>query len=197
MIQWAKKFHELYQGPPISLWITGGGFGFLDVLKIPGASRFISDVIIPYSEKDILARLHDHRMIDPLGFGSASEDAVRVYAEYLEHATTVGNGVCLAVSAALSTNRWRRGTNRAFFCTRTIAGTTVYRLDMMKPQKIIYQNASTSVISTIRAEEDDKVSKAMMAILTGNMDAFPLDLNNESMYAITLDHTTEERFVKL
>lgn len=170
-------FKELYKGPPISLWITGGGFSFLDMLKTPGCSKFLDSVVIPYSEGSIRAKM------DEVGLwnghkSSCSQEAIEDYVYYLWRNSPRYSSYCrcMAVSAALTTYRYRKGENRAFI---SMIDSNVYfkkenlvtyelTLDHTPESRYIDDNKhKDEIIDSIRMNEDRKISDLMMKILVG------------------------------
>ena len=119
----------LNSGFRASLAVTGGGSGAVHaLLSTPGASRFLVDVRIPYSPEaleDFLGEKVEH--------SCSSETAVQM-ASLPKRRTASGwqmaGGKWLSVgcTAALQTDRRRRGDDRAFICIKTEAAEKLYAL---------------------------------------------------------------------
>lgn len=105
-----------------SVWtVTGGGIGAVhSMLAHPGASRFVLDVRIPYSP----GALEDFLGEKPESACSA-ETARQMAAKALEKGT-----LGVACTAALQTNRERRGADRAFICIQSETKTVCEKVDI-------------------------------------------------------------------
>ena len=108
---------------------TGGGSGALHaLLSTPGASRFVADAQIPYSP-EALERFLGEKIEHSCSPGAArklTETAVR----------DLESGVIgISCSAALMTNRERRGDDRAFICIKTAESERLYALYFSKTSR--------------------------------------------------------------
>lgn len=140
-------------GHKAALIVTGGGSGAVHaLLSHPGASRFILESQIPYSPsamQDYLGEKLD---------GFCSEDAAKTMAERAyERALifTLPQGdvhpiLGIACTAALQTNRERKGADRAFFCIKSRKKEEVRTLEL-KPGS--------------RAEQEEAVSAALLEFI--------------------------------
>jgi len=110
---------------------TGGGSGALNaLLATPGASRFVIEAHIPYSPEALERFLGEapEQSVSPATARKLAQTAVRNQesgARYL--------GV--ACSAALATDRLRRGDDRAFICIKTAEAEKVYALYFSKTSR--------------------------------------------------------------
>jgi nicotinic acid mononucleotide adenylyltransferase/nicotinamide mononucleotide (NMN) deamidase PncC len=107
--------------------IAGGGTGAVQsLLSTPGASRFVSDVRIPYSASalaDFLGEAPEHFV--------CPQTAWRMAAKAYETARREGaRAMGVACTAALTTDRERRGDDRAFIAIKTATSETLYSLYM-------------------------------------------------------------------
>lgn len=128
---------------------TGGGSGALNaLLTTPGASRFIADAQIPYSPEALerfLGEKPKHsvspvtaRKLAGKAFSSATdivESALR--ADLRSESARYTNSRCIGIacSAALQTDRERRGDDRAFICIKTAEAEKVYALYLSKASR--------------------------------------------------------------
>jgi len=108
--------------------LAGGGSSATQaILDHPGASRFVLDVQIPYSTE---------AMIDYLGYvpGSfCSEDTSKLLATkayFIAKHKNPNNGVGIACTAAMATNRVRRGEDRAYVSIFTKEIKVCNRIDL-------------------------------------------------------------------
>lgn len=105
-----------------SAWaITGGGIAAVHcVLVHPGASRFVLDVRIPYSAEAL-----EDFLGEKVASACSEETARKMAAKALEKGT-----LGVACTAALRTNRERKGADRAFICIQSAEKTVCERIDL-------------------------------------------------------------------
>ena len=109
------------RGYKAAMVVAGGGSGATHaLLSHPGASRFILEVQIPYSPRAMLDYVGD--MLDHVCSGEAAETlAGRAYERAVQFCPTdEGSSPVLGISctAALKTNRVRKGKDRAYICIK-------------------------------------------------------------------------------
>ena len=120
---------------------TGGGSGALNaLLATPGASRFITEAHVPYSPEALKRFLGENpeHFVSPATAANLARKAVE----------NVGQASCLsgqagslsyvmgiACTAALQTDRERRGEDRAFICIKTAEAEKVYALYFSKTSR--------------------------------------------------------------
>ncbi len=114
------------------LVVTGGGTqAIADLLAVPGASRTVLEVVIPYSE----AALAEFLGADPDQAVSVETAAALARAAYKRavvlHAAE-GSLVGVACTAALATDRLKKGTHRAHIGISIAAETRVYSCTLTK-----------------------------------------------------------------
>jgi nicotinamide mononucleotide (NMN) deamidase PncC len=112
---------------------TGGGSSALNaLLTTPGASRFITEAHIPYSP-EALRRFLGESPENSVSPETARKLATRAFEQSPppEGCPKGGAGfpsIGISCSAALQTDRERRGKDRAFICIKTAAAEKVYAL---------------------------------------------------------------------
>ena len=197
---YVSEFHNRYGDKPLSLWITGGGFAFLDILRVPGSSRFLHEVVIPYSETAIIQRVYGYGnaaanlALQKNKLKSCDPSSVGDYAEAMTR-TAPPNGLCIAVTAALTTNRYRRGSNRAYFGVvrkQRMWERELWELTMLLPTEKVFKGGSAYL--SLRRREDELIAIAIMALATGDFDTFKLPLNDSIARFNSLDEETVEAF---
>jgi hypothetical protein len=113
MIGWMLNCQEVvkeYQGAPIYFVITGAGMGLTDLMKIPGSSKMVGEMIIPYGEASSLSFTSG---CDALAV--TEEKTLRYYEDAKSRACMAEfNTPVVIVNGALTTNRYRRGKNHAY-----------------------------------------------------------------------------------
>jgi nicotinamide mononucleotide (NMN) deamidase PncC len=108
---------------------TGGGSGALNaLLTTSGASRFVTEAHVPYSPEAL------ERFLGEKVEQSCSPETARKLAQ-----TAVRNQesgvVGISCSAALMTDRERRGDDRAFICIKTVGAEKLYALHFSKTSR--------------------------------------------------------------
>ena len=111
------------------LYVTGGGSGLLsNLLTTPGASATVLEAGVPYS--DVALRELIGAFESSAEIGTAGALAVRAFARARDLAAQTGQSndqvFGFGLTAALETERARRGENRAHLCVQTLLST--YRL---------------------------------------------------------------------
>ena len=105
---------------------TGGGSSALNaLLTTPGASRFVVDAQIPYSPEALERYLGEkpEQSVSPATARALAEKAF----EKVGQASSL-SAVGVSCTAALQTDRERRGVDRAFLCIKTVATERTYSL---------------------------------------------------------------------
>jgi hypothetical protein len=117
------------------LVVTGGGSGALNaLLSTPGASRFIADARIPYSP-EALERFLGEKPQHSCSPETARKLAVAAFNSQYPIANSQYPAAGIACSAALQTDRERRGDDRAFICIKTAEAEKVYALYLSKASR--------------------------------------------------------------
>lgn len=137
-------------GHKAALVITGGGSGAVHaLLSHPGASRFVLEVQIPYSAPAMVDYLGE----EPESYCSEAAAvalAERAYERALVFTLPRGDTspiLGIACTAALQTNRERKGSDRAFLCIKNQKKQQIHRLELAEGT---------------RAEQEEVVSKALL-----------------------------------
>jgi len=117
--------------------VCGGGSGAVHaLLSCPGASRFVLEAHIPYSSEALAAYLGE------VPAQACSEATARAMAaKALERAVGLRGGRPLGVActAALQTNRVRRGADRAFLCFQTLEKTFFQRVGIASGTRAVQE----------------------------------------------------------
>jgi nicotinamide mononucleotide (NMN) deamidase PncC len=138
----------LNSGFRAALVAAGGGSGALHaLLSTPGASRFVIEAQVPYSPEAL------ERFLGGKPEQTVSPATARALAE---KAFSQGSGefpfIGIACTAALQTDRERRGEDRAFICIKTAGDERVYALHLSKTSR----------------EEQEKLLSAWLLTLTAH-----------------------------
>lgn len=117
-------------GYRLVIHLTGGGMSAVpDLLAVPGASRTILELSVPYSAAALYEIIGDSEA------GAVSEQTAIGLAEaaFRRAAVLAGTEVDVAgvgCTAALSTDRHRRGSNRAHIAVRSTEMTETWLVDL-------------------------------------------------------------------
>ena len=138
-ISLARKFHEQPQAPGLVLYLTGGGMQLAPMLlTVPGASRTVLELQVPYSQRSL------RQLIDTEPDQYVSADVARrlarqafLRAQELSGTAAAGGtagGRCLGLgcTAALRSEPPKRGAHRCFLALHSAAGVWELELTLNK-----------------------------------------------------------------
>ncbi|MDZ8119832.1 CinA family protein [Pontiella sp. NLcol2] len=127
-----------------SVWaVTGGGIAAVHAMLVhPGASRFVLDVRIPYSAEALEKFLGDKPV------SACSEAAARLMAAKALESGTLG----VACTAALQTNRARKGADRAYICIQSLEKTVCKRIDLEPGTRAEQDTTLSEILLTLLAD---------------------------------------------
>ena len=110
---------------------TGGGSSALNaLLTTPGASRFVIEAHVPYSPEAL------ERFLGEIPAQSVSAEVARALAAVaFKSQVSDLKFLSVACTAALQTDRERRGEDRAFICIKTAAAEKVFALYLSKTSR--------------------------------------------------------------
>ena len=123
----------IHRSPTMAAVIASGGgaWSLAWLLGAPGASRTLLDVQVPYSAA-AMGRLLG-RVPDKAASRVAAEDIARTaYARALDLRPDGARAVGIGATAAIATDRPRRGEHRCFVASWTAEAVTVYGIDFIK-----------------------------------------------------------------
>ena len=134
------------------LVVTGGGSqAIADLLAVPGASRTVLEVLVPYSETALTEFLGSspHQAVS---VETAAALARAAYQRAVALHGTEGPLLGVACTAALATDRRKKGRHRAHIGIRTATKTRVYSCTLTKGARD-------------RQEEERVVSDLLLAVM--------------------------------
>ena len=118
-----KKIHSLTDCGVF--WVAGGGAGLLtSLLEVPGASNTVLECIVPYSARSMERHL-GYRPEKFCSEGTARRMAMAAYRVAVSDGGTFG----FAITAALATNREKKGPCRAHVAYQDSDVTLVWKID--------------------------------------------------------------------
>lgn len=161
------RFVAAYTGKKIISVVAGGGVSMARLAQVPGSSKVLGAMWMPYDEDETHVWM-EQREVDPKAF---SEHAVCEGAakELYRALTNVygDNNQLVAITSALTTNRYRKGEVQAFICVRD----DVYRLTFDKLDEGVYNDPikpwADQTIFYKRQAEDEKIAEVALKLLTG------------------------------
>lgn len=130
------------------LVVSGGGSSAVHrLLSHPGASRFVLDVRIPYAAL-AMEQFLGHAPRSACSMQTARDLAASAFEVAMRHG---GRVLGISCTAALRTNRERKGTDRAFMCIKSAEGMVERELEL-PPGSRAEQEAilGTSLLEFIR-----------------------------------------------
>ena len=166
--------------------VAGGGSRALSwLLGVPGASRTVLEVLVPYAPA-ALADYLGYRPQQVVALETA-RDMARIAYERARFLGTGGAVAGIGSTAALATDRPKRGAHRSFISGWAVDGVTTYALTLVKGLRD-------------RAGEDEVISRLLLRALAdvSSVDFdLPLSLDaRERLDIVTQDHRDAvERFV--
>lgn len=129
-----------------AMGVTGGGSGAIHaLLSHPGASRFLIEAQIPYSPEALGAYLGEAPS------QSCSEETARqLAARALERASSLkphlSNLIGVACTAALQTNRERKGSDRAFICIQSSEKELLHKIELAPGSRTDQENIVSEML---------------------------------------------------
>jgi len=167
---------ESSDGQRISAMITGGGFAFGDIGKLPGASGVLNDIFIPYNQSKTIQFAQQalpQGTDNPLATGQIAfvgPAATELYLKALinANAITSPDARLLVINASITTTRYRRGVNEAWIWMINPKTSEERRvqLSLSKANEEDYAKiANQGLLSHFREIEDAKIAMAAIAVL--------------------------------
>lgn len=193
MIDNARKFIKLYpeNSQPCSFFITGGGFGLLDIGKVTGASKVLADAYIAYHRLEEISVLRtvlgdeiNQLLNGEIGFVSPWTTYQYAMAMMARHKNTLPDATICVVNASLTTTRWRKGNNEAFYAVvnrptdNKDGKIRMFKLSLNKLKPEMYNDINVHIEQEInyrRLLEDEKVSLAAMGMIIKDTSFFQLE----------------------
>jgi len=128
----AERTERILNSGCRAVFVTaGGGSGALHaLLTIPGASRFVVDAQIPYSPEALERFLGEN-----VEHSCSPETARKLAAAAFKFPVSNFKFLSLSCTAALQTDRERRGDDRAFICIKTAEAEKLYALYFSKTSR--------------------------------------------------------------
>lgn len=138
--EWRNLVERVHQSRHLAMMaMTGGGSSSVaDLLAVPGASRTLLEAIVPYAPSALgewLGRTPEHFCSEATALAMASvayRRAVHLVSTQPEAAESL---IGLGCTAALVSDRPKRGEHRAFVASQTATATTISTLVLVKGKR--------------------------------------------------------------
>lgn len=156
--------------PKISAICVGGGASLALLQTIPGSSKFVSGIYLPYDTATVASEMESE-----LG----TDASVRYMEKAVQHRVALDlaemarrrspDGVGVGVTAALQTNRYRRGDNQAYiaFTESDYKMASVYHLMFPRLDEKAFEFAMAAGLAALRRNQDEVISQLILSIVYG------------------------------
>lgn len=131
---------DIHDTPTIAdIVVSGAGTSALSwLLSVPGASRTVLEAQVPYASRALTSFL-GRDLKQYVNVATAKEMANVAYIRAVDLKTTDGPAIGLACTAAIATDRPRRGSHRCHVALWTSSGTSTHSLVMTKGARDRFQ----------------------------------------------------------
>lgn len=147
--------------------ICGGGISLSRVAMIPGSSKVLDAIWMPYSEDETATWL-EQRTIAPAGFNNKAVSGWAAKELWDALAYMHPGPKKVAITAALTTNRHRMGENHAYIA---VDSGEVFHLTLTKLPESVFTDPirpwADEKIFHKRQEEDEQVATVALKLATG------------------------------
>lgn len=163
-----------YQGPKLSMMVAGAGVTLAQLQTIPGSSRILHGILLPYSEDMLLKILSGDRKDSyekSDKFKAVSAEVAEMMALRARLLTKDRSAVGIGITGALTTNRYRKGENGGYIAVCYNKGGEVKtfstKFSLPKLDEAVYNQLDIDEISGIRESEDQQVAELVCNALLG------------------------------
>lgn len=183
-----QKFRKDYTGPQIAFFIAGGGFSALDFRRFPGGSKIYHTAIEPYNvdTANFLTQFAGADIPDPTAFAFVHPEQTLQALQALQNYCNRPNLLHVVINAALTTDRYRRGDNRAFISTSR-GDSYAVKLNKLNEDQYNALSSRPEAIDRIREEEDRKIGQIALAIIMLDTSMMPTLSAGEEVVRIHMD----------
>jgi hypothetical protein len=174
-----------YSGHKLSMLVTGGGFGLAEIGMLPGVSALLSSLYSPYSVEESTMFVERHSGWPTAGRFKAkmvSKDASVILCEALAWKNLtlkVPSTINIALTASLTTSRYRKGKNEAFISIllpKDEEFIKTWHLSFPKLSEEAHGRLTVAEVCAIRAREEEVIALVAL-VLALNLEG--IDLENE------------------
>lgn len=168
---------QLGNKPKLAVVSVGGGVSLTDILRYPGASSLVHGIYLPYSFEETGEFLRAYAGEDALSeYQRKSVDALsaaNLLSALKRSHRYVGNASYFAVTAALTTDRYRRGENHAYIAHQSGENLVLYHLSFSKLPESLYADSVLPYVEmrvqSKRNEEDETIANVILDLYCGKV----------------------------
>jgi nicotinamide mononucleotide (NMN) deamidase PncC len=171
-----SKCIEEYNGKKLVFIVTGGAMEVFRLPQTPGASKVLQAMFVPYGEKEL-----EKFVASCYGLEGGEKVKKAVSPETANMLCKTGlqkwkSSKVVAVTAATTTSRWRRGTNHAFVAVGEISDgiglktIRVHHLELPKLSKEEYEKLSAQEVLELRIHEDKEIANFALKLAFGDIE---------------------------
>jgi hypothetical protein len=176
---WLVDFVKNYDGNKLSIVATGGGVSLGLIALVPGASKVLHSFYCPYETRESIEFINKNyppatREGPAFSKKAVSPDSAEELFMALWTKNKVDGHTCIhniAVTAACSTTRYRRGENQAFiaFQNQDTLEDEIWQLKLSKAKSEAEHNllVETGGIYMLRALEDNMIARTAIRLAAG------------------------------
>lgn len=172
--------------PRLSAVITGGGVSVSHLLQVPGASKMVSGIYLPYAADETSFFISHFSGLGAASIFSrktVSAEAADVLVDALRRRdgnknAETRNVVSLAITASITTSRYRRGNNEAFFAIEPAGLRAHLVLPKLAEERFLdkVEGYVKWLVRTTREQEDQKIARVGLMLTYDPTNSWITDL---------------------
>lgn len=163
MLKHFMDFVDQYQGPPLGIVALGAGGSLSRLTTVPGVSRVLDHITNSWSKRSARDMLWElDTQADTFKFVSSEVVEAIIHLESRDDDDVLP----VAITGALTTNRWRKGDNHAYVAI----GDEFYHIRLPKLTEEEYKLKGPLSIAMIREWEDMIVTMFVLKTLMTTLD---------------------------
>lgn len=169
---------QKYNGPKLVFIISGGGIGVTDLVKVMGASKIVHAIQIPYdSDEAVRFVTQNIRLPLPSGMEPIELENIKFVSEdWAKHLCNAGlteyaGSKCkvFAITAGITTNRYRKGENHAWIaCGTTADNIETHHLQLPKLSEEDHDKMFPGYVDWKRGSDDRQIADFVLDLVFEN-----------------------------
>lgn len=165
MLKLFMNFVDNYVGPPLVIVALGGGASLCKLATVPGASRILDRVGLSWSKESSLELLWNIST-ESETFKFVSPEVVKCIKSEILDGLNPLDCQPVAITAALTTNRYRKGDNHAYIAFSS----SVWHLHLPKFDEVQYKEKGPMSLVAVREWEDMIITMFVLKHLYPDLD---------------------------
>jgi nicotinamide mononucleotide (NMN) deamidase PncC len=158
-----------YRGPPLKMLLAGAGSYAMRILEVPGASRVLDSIFVPYAEERmdqwLLATHPIPRVAEAILERHPRVSQEMVSSLHVANCTSLGDAYPLTVTAAITSKRKRQGENQAFIAAGPPGSYDAWHVQLAKLEDVDFEDYNK--VEARRFVQDRIISEVALSIATG------------------------------